>query len=375
MLNLLFKKIINNYKIFTSINLIIKKKPRFIFYSENKSYQKYTYLLIKLISKKYPGEVYYVSSDIDDKILDNNIINIFIGSSFLRVYFFNFIKTENIFLTLTDLGNHFIKKSKNVKRYIYYFHSPISTTKSYTQGAFDNYDLILCNGEYQYNEIRKRESHTNTNMKQLLKTGYFYFDYLAQKIQNNEIPDEILIAPSWNYGAKNFVNMNFENIIEVLLKKNFIVRFRPHPELFKRSKTTLEKIKKKFINAKFIFDEDVDNCDSMQKAKCLITDNSGIAIEYLLLFKKPVLYFEDLDKIHNKNYKDFSDFTTIEDNLKVDFGKTFTLNDLDVLDVLINSSISEFKNKEQGINYFIKNNFYNFSQVVNKSDTIMNKIF
>ena len=97
MLNLLFKKIINNYKIFTSINLIIKKKPRFIFYSENKSYQKYTYLLIKLISKKYPGEVYYVSSDIDDKILDNNIINIFIGSSFLRVYFFNFIKTENIF--------------------------------------------------------------------------------------------------------------------------------------------------------------------------------------------------------------------------------------------------------------------------------------
>ena len=61
--------------------------------------------------------------------------------------------------------------------------------------------------------------------------------------------------------------------------------------------------------------------------------------------------------------------------MKVDFGKTFTLNDLDVLDVLINSSISEFKNKEQGINYFIKNNFYNFGQVVNKSDTIINKIF
>ena len=375
MLNFLFKKIRIIYKIIISINLIIKKKPRFTFYSENKSYQKYTYLLIKLISNKYPGEVYYVSSDINDKILDDNIVNIFIGSGLLRVYFFIFIKTENIFLTLTDLGNHFIKKSKHVKKYIYYFHSPISTTKSYTQGAFDNYDLILCNGEYQFNEIRKRESLINTNMKQLLKTGYFYFDYLAEKIQNAKIPDEILIAPSWNYGAKNYVNMHFENIIEVLLKKNFTVRFRPHPELYKRSKITLENIKKKFINEKFIFDEDVENYDSMQKAKCLITDNSGIAIEYLLLFKKPVLYFEDLDKIHNKNYKDFSDFTTIEDDLKINFGKTFTLNDLDRLDIMIISSIKEFKNKEHEINYFIKKNFYNFSQVVNKSDTIMNKIF
>lgn len=375
MLNFLFKKIRIIYKIINSINLIIKKKPRFTFYSENKSYQKYTYLLIKLISNKYPGEVYYVSSDINDKILDDNIVNIFIGSGLLRVYFFNFIKTENIFLTLTDLGNHFIKKSKHVKKYIYYFHSPISTTKSYTQGAFDNYDLILCNGEYQFNEIRKRESLINTNMKQLLKTGYFYFDYLAEKIQNAKIPGEILIAPSWNYGAKNYVNMHFENIIEVLLKKNFTVRFRPHPELYKRSKITLENIKKKFINEKFIFDEDVENYDSMQKAKCLITDNSGIAIEYLLLFKKPVLYFEDLDKIHNKNYKDFSDFTTIEDDLKINFGKTFTLNDLDRLDIMIISSIKEFKNKEHEINYFIKKNFYNFSQVVNKSDTIMNKIF
>ena len=307
-LSKIFEKIKNNYKIFNNINSINKKKPKFIFYSENKAYQKYAYLLIKLISKNYPGEVYYISSDIDDKILDKNVINIFIGNNFLTVYFFNFIKTENMFLTLTDLGNHFIKKTKNVKKYIYYFHSPISTIKSYTQGAFDNYDLIFCNGEYQFNEIRKRESIVKIKKKELLQTGYFYFDYLVNKIQTINKSKEILIAPSWNYNAKNLINPNFEKIIEKLLKKGFIVRFRPHPELIKRSKVTLDNINKKFINSNYIFDNEAENLDSMQKAKCLITDNSGIAIEYILLFKKPVLYFEDLEKIHNKNYKDFSNY-------------------------------------------------------------------
>ena len=34
----------------------------------------------------------------------------------------------------------------------------------------------------------------------------------------------------------------------------------------------------------------------MENAKCLITDSSGIAIEFVLLFKKPVLYFEIMKK-------------------------------------------------------------------------------
>ena len=105
-------KINISYKILKEINVIKKKKIRFIFYSESKSYQKYSYLLIKTLSNIYPKEVYYVSSDIKDKIDDPKIINIYIGDGFLRQFFFITIKAENIFLTLTDLGNHFLKKTK-----------------------------------------------------------------------------------------------------------------------------------------------------------------------------------------------------------------------------------------------------------------------
>ena len=75
-------KIKNFFHIFNEINNIRKKKPKFIFYSENKSYLKYGYLIIEFLSKKYPGEVYYISSDINDKVNDLNVVNIYIGQGF-----------------------------------------------------------------------------------------------------------------------------------------------------------------------------------------------------------------------------------------------------------------------------------------------------
>ena len=69
MLKDLSNKFKNFIHIFKQINNINEKKPRFIFYSENKAYLKYGYLIIEYLSKKYPGEVYYISSDIDDNKL------------------------------------------------------------------------------------------------------------------------------------------------------------------------------------------------------------------------------------------------------------------------------------------------------------------
>ena len=83
-----FSKINNNYKILKNINFLKKKKIKFLFYSENKSYQKYVYLLIKTLSNKYPNDVYYISSDIKDRIEDFNVKNIFIGGGLLRQFFF-----------------------------------------------------------------------------------------------------------------------------------------------------------------------------------------------------------------------------------------------------------------------------------------------
>ena len=47
--------------------------------------------------------------------------------------------------------------------------------------------------------------------KKLIKTGFFYFDYLTSKIDKiNSDNNEILVAPSWNKNKKNFINEDFE---------------------------------------------------------------------------------------------------------------------------------------------------------------------
>lgn len=374
----IFNKVSNRINIFfSSLNSFKEfkdKKLRFVFFSEGKSYQKYSKFIIDVLCKKYPNQIYYFSIDYKDKINDQRVNNFFIDRLLIK-YFFNNLIASNIFLTLTDLDNHIVKKNSNVDNYIYYFHSPISTTKSYTAKAFDNYDIIMCNANFQVEEIKVREKLNNLKKKYLIPTGYFYFDYLKDKVNLKNNLNKILIAPSWNYNLKNFINENFIELIEVLLNKNEKVIFRPHPEHYKRSRKILEKIKNKFINQNFEFDESIENLTSMENSKCLITDNSGIAIEYVTVLKRPVLYFEEFDKIHNPEFKNYIDLKTIDDLYKKNFGYVFKKNEFYQIDSIIDKSIEEFKNKIPILEKFIKKNFSNYGETKKNFGNIIKKIF
>ena len=371
----MLKKFIDNLKDFffkfKEINDISNKNPRFIFYSENKVYLKYGYSLIEYLSKKYPGEVYYVSSDFNDKLLNLKVINFYIGQGFLLQYFFKRVATDNLFMTLTDLNNNVIKKNNLVKNYIYFFHGAVSTTRIYTSTAFDNYDTILCNGEYQIKEIRHREKIKKLKKKKLIKSGFFYFDYLKSKIDGNH-SNEILVAPSWNKNRFNFINEDFEKILANLLNSGYNVRFRPHPETVKRSGNLMESYKIKFKNKNFIFDDNSENLRAMKNAKCLITDNSGISIEYMMLFKKPVIFYSDFDKVHNESFDKFKDLIPIEDIIKDKFGFEFNKHELNNIENIINKAIETFDIKE--LDNFIKNNFYNYGNTIDYFDKNFSEI-
>ena len=314
------KNLFEFFRLFKIINKFANQNFKIVFYSENQTYQKYSYILLNYLAEKYPNEILYVTSDKNDVLENKKIIFLHIGNQFLLQFFFLKLKAKNLITTTTDLGNNILSKTKKVKNYIYYFHSPVSTTKVYTTKAFDNYDTILCIGEFQKNEIQKREEMENINKKKLIECGYFYFEYLNKKINQNVIPDEILLAPSWNYDEKNFINEDFDLIIEHLIENNLKVRFRPHPEHLKRSSKFINHLKDKYLSKNFIFDNEIENYISMEKAKCLITDNSGIAIEYILILKKPVFYFESKYKIHNKDVSKFEDMFNVEEYIKKEFG-------------------------------------------------------
>ena len=372
----MIKKFLNSiknfFKIFNEINSINNIRPKFIFYSEGKSYLKYGYLLIKYLSTKYPGKVYYVSSEIDDRIENLDVINLYIGQGFLLQYFFKSVKTDNLFMTLTDLDNNIVKKNNFVKNYIYFFHGAVSTTRVYTLSAFDNYDTILCNGEYQITEIRLREKIGNLKPKKLINNGFFYFDYLKNKINLPNKSDEILVAPSWNKNRLNFFNEDFEEIITNLLIKDFKVRFRPHPETLKRAESLMKLYKEKFESPNFIFDDNSENLESLNKAKFLITDNSGISIEYMMIFKKPVIFYSDFDKIHNVDFKIYNNLEPLEDKIKKKFGYEFNKHEIKNIDHIIDMALKNFDKQE--IDNFLVRNFYNYGKTIEYFEKNFSKI-
>ena len=52
---------------------------------------------------------------------------------------------------------------------------------------------------YQYHEMMEAEKKYNLNKKNLIKSGYLYFDYLSSKKikKNSKKTNLILIAPTW----------------------------------------------------------------------------------------------------------------------------------------------------------------------------------
>ena len=121
--------------------------------------------------------------------------------------------------------------------------------------------------------------------------------------------------------------------------------------------------KKIFKGNYFIYDDSPENFAAMNRAKCLITDNSGISIEFMMIFKKPVIYYDEFDKIHNLNYKIFGDLETMENIVKDRFGYKFKKNQISDIENIIKNSLNKFDSSE--IDNFIDKNFYNFKNTIN----------
>ena len=352
---------------------LTNKKFDYVFFSEGRYYQTYFDEFIKLIAKNINNDLIYLSSDKNDVINEKNIRNIYIGNGFLRLFYLSVIKCKYFFMTLTDLNNHNIRRSKNIEKYVYIFHAANSTHRAYTKKAFNNYDIILCPGIKHEEEIKKTENLYKLKKKKLVRSGYFFLDKIINLNlkQNNKILT-ILVAPSWNYKNTNFVNDYLEQLLFNLLSANkYKVIFRPHPETLKREKKIIDIIKNKYSsNKSFSIDLDKENLISLQKSDLLITDYSGIAIEYIIGLKKPTIFFSKYKKVHNSDYKLISE-KTLEDEVKEKFGLSIEDPKFEKINSYIEQALVNHANNQNDIDFFLKKNFFNIGQ----SSTLTAKLF
>lgn len=351
------------------------EKKEFVFYSESKFYREHFIDLILDLKKKNQKNIVLITSDRDDLLFYKKLLPIFyIKNYFILSVLFKILNCKFMIMTLTDLGNHF-QKSKLCKYYVYFFHAIASTHKNYTHSAFKNYDIILSNGEYQTKELIFVEKKFNFPKKEIVNSGYFFLDNIRKKANLiSKIKRHILFAPSWNYDKNNLLDDYSIDIISNLLSKDFILTLRPHPEHYKRSKKTIDKIKDLFLNNKnFFLDNNFSNLSSLQKAEILITDNSSIVFEFLLIFERPIIYIDYKDKVHNIEIKNIP-IKTIDDKLKENFGNILDVSNLKKLPNLCESLLVNNNLSSDLIKSFSKKHFSNINNSASfASNYLINK--
>ena len=335
-----------------------KKDRSIVFYLENEYYFIYFQPIVEKLTQKYDMKICYITSSKTDPMLtckDKNILPFYIGDGIARSNFFINLKATIIVMTMPDLETFHIKRSKVYPvHYVYIFHSLNSTQRAYTNTAFDNFDTIFCTGNYQIIEIQEREKKSNLAKKKLVKHGYGRLDILINEVQSTNVRKNasnnkvVLIAPTW--GPNGLIETKGQEIVHILLDSGFNVILRPHPMTIKKSNKIIQKIEKEFKdNLNFKLETDIRNTESFFLCDCMISDWSGVAIEYAFAFEKPIFYVDTPQKINNPEY-DQIDLVPLEEKLRSQIGEVISLSELSLIPSKINQflqSQNKFKEKIQ----------------------------
>ena len=318
------------------------KERSIVFYAENEASMNHFRLLISELTEEKNLQICYVTSVKNDPIFSSknkNILPFYIGDGTTRTKFFLTLKAKILIMDMPDLQTFHIKRSKVYPvHYVYIFHSMFSTHSYLRKGALDNYDTIFCVGKHHEKEIRMAEKRYGLKEKNLIKYGFGRLDTLLQekqKFQNTYTGDKNLILITPTYGEKNLLQICGNELIEILLKANFTVMLRPHYRIFKDSKKLIDSIIKNFGNhPNFILEKGIIPSDKFHNSKCMISDWSGISLEYAFTFERPVILIDLPKKNLNPNSGDIP-MEPIEISIREKIGHVVSPNNLEKIPEII----------------------------------------
>ncbi len=332
-------------KIFRSLKGLLRFKRdlkgsrNLVIYSEGEQYSSFLMPVLRELSLFNDINIFYLSSELEDSLLErtiNGVKSYFIGKGSCLIYALNFLKADALVMTMPDLNTFHIKRSPNCNQYIYFHHSMVSTHMVYREGAFDQFDTMLCVGPYHKKEVRKWEQHRNLPKKLLLEHGYGPLDTI-RKIntqigmfpRNKNGSLNILFAPSW--GAHGLMENYAPEVIEPLLKAGHSVIVRPHPRSEKLSKKSLDSLEANFKSwKKFRVAKGISQFDSLCESHLLISDWSGVAMEFAFGLERPVLFIDVPRKINNFGYQELA-ITPIEISYREEVGIVLSIEEIDKL--------------------------------------------
>ena len=323
-----------------------------VFYAEDNFSIIYFEPILTELTENLKRQVCYLTSSSDDPILttENKRIKAFyIGEGSIRTKLFLTLKADVLVMTMPDLETFHIKRSKvHPVHYVHIFHSIVSTHMTYRKGAFNNFDTILCVGKHHIKEIQETERIYGLKPKNLFEHGYGLLDTLmknySSSLGKNYNEKQVLIAPSW--GKNSLLENHGHKIVKILLDNGYYVIVRPHPVTIKKQSKIINSLKEDFkTNPNFKLETDLRFFNSLQSSQYMISDWSGIALEYAFTFERPVLFVDVPKKINNLDYEKIS-YTPIEVSLRKQLGDSVSIHDFDKIPEKLESlykNLDDFK--------------------------------
>ena len=347
-------------------NNLSDSKRSIVFYAENKASMNHFRTLIFELTERMNFQICYITSVKDDPIFtstNKNILSFYIGEGTARTKFFLTLRAKILVMDMPDLNTYHIKRSKEYPvHYIYLFHSMFSTHSYLRKGALDNYDTIFCVGPHQVNEIRAAEKLYELKPKKIINYGFGRLDTLLQEKEEFEksdsnMKDLILITPS--YGNENLLEKCGIELIDTLLKSNFRVLLRPHFRILRDSKKLIDSIKDKFgKNPNFIFEDGVIPSEYFHNSICMISDWSGISMEYAFTCERSVIFIDVPKKILNPDANDLS-LEPIEISLRNKIGHIVSPENIENIPTIIKNFENDVPNFSQQIKEIRANTVFN----------------
>ena len=310
-----------------------KEQRCIVFYSEAASYWPHLGGLIRELLHTDLSTICYISSSPDDPGLAlqrEKLHTFYIGNGFIRDWLFQNIDTNYMIMTMPDLHQYQVKRSRHPVHYIYVQHSLVSLHMVYRTGAFNHYDTICCAGPHHAREIRAIEKKYSLPTKNIFEHGYSRLDSLLHssrlhtplKKPTEKNKKHLLVAPSW--GREGLTESGLaKSLISNLLELGHFVTFRPHPRTINLAQSHVAQIVTRHKNnSRFLFEDSVVGDKSLCHSDIIISDWSGVALECAFGLQKPIIFCDIPRKINNPYYKEI-DLTPIEVSIRNKIGVTW----------------------------------------------------
>jgi hypothetical protein len=288
------------------------KDQSIVVYSEGSGYWKFLGPVVSSLIADYGREIDYVTSDINDPVLSNpppNVRGYYVGSGSAFVYALQTLRAAVLLMTTPDLNNFHLKRSRYPVHYTYLHHSMVSTHMIYRKSAFDAFDSILCVGPHHVLETREWEKQHGLPEKELFEHGYGPLDLILEKSKNRpdlaqekDGPPHILLAPSW--GPDGILETIGEELINILMDAGYRVTIRPHPRTCHLSPEIMATLEARYSDHPHLkIDLEAESFSSLMETDLMISDWSGVAMEYAFGLEKPVLFIDVPAKTNNPDHE------------------------------------------------------------------------